>query len=335
MNRRTWHITLTRLVPALPGGRWISGTGICATLLLGFWVAGVFGADYLEQPGASYSAALFFSVIIAYIVPMFHFICERTHAALDQLRGVLDIDADQLAACQQRIYRKPIVWFVVVLALGNLAWILQSLMLFGSPAEFFHQVSESAAVAAVVLGTVLVWNVMTLVLGALIDSARLFGHVARYARVELLDPARLRPFANIAVLSTLSIIGAQAAFPIMLLQSELDSAAFVPGFIATSVPLVLLAVLPVWPVHARIAAAKQALLETLNQRIAELPAPDPRRPESLARLAPLLTYRREILQAPEWPFDMGNLTRLGLYLIIPPLTWIGAALIEHLVDSLF
>ena len=34
-----------------------------------------------------------------------------------------------------------------------------------------------------------------------------------------------------------------------------------------------------------------------------------------------------------WPFDTGALTRLSLYLIIPPLTWAGAALIERLVDS--
>jgi len=36
----------------------------------------------------------------------------------------------------------------------------------------------------------------------------------------------------------------------------------------------------------------------------------------------------------EWPFDVGVITRLGLYLIIPPLTWIGAVLIERLVDDL-
>ena len=45
-------------------------------------------------------------------------------------------------------------------------------------------------------------------------------------------------------------------------------------------------------------------------------------------------YRREIAQASTWPFDSSNLTRLLFYLIIPPLTWAGAALIENLVDWL-
>jgi hypothetical protein len=56
--------------------------------------------------------------------------------------------------------------------------------------------------------------------------------------------------------------------------------------------------------------------------------------ESLSAITRLLLYRREIQQASEWPFDMPTLTRLGLYLILPPLTWVAAALIENLVDKL-
>jgi hypothetical protein len=48
----------------------------------------------------------------------------------------------------------------------------------------------------------------------------------------------------------------------------------------------------------------------------------------------LLLYRREVQQVSEWPFDMLALTRLGLYLILPPLTWVAAALIENMVDKL-
>ena len=51
-------------------------------------------------------------------------------------------------------------------------------------------------------------------------------------------------------------------------------------------------------------------------------------------LSPLLAYRREITQLSTWPFTMGSMTTLAFYLIIPPLTWAGAALIENLVDFL-
>jgi hypothetical protein len=54
----------------------------------------------------------------------------------------------------------------------------------------------------------------------------------------------------------------------------------------------------------------------------------------LEKLTPLLTYRREIAQISTWPFDVGNVARLTLYMVIPPLTWVAAALIENLIDSI-
>jgi hypothetical protein len=54
---------------------------------------------------------------------------------------------------------------------------------------------------------------------------------------------------------------------------------------------------------------------------------------ALGELNAQLSLRREIREVSEWPFDFSVLTRLLLYLIIPPLTWIGAALIEVLIDA--
>ena len=67
--------------------------------------------------------------------------------------------------------------------------------------------------------------------------------------------------------------------------------------------------------------------------IADLNALDPET-GNLNTVLPLLHYRREIAQASTWPFDLGNLTTFAFYLIIPPLTWVGAALIENLVNVL-
>ena len=37
----------------------------------------------------------------------------------------------------------------------------------------------------------------------------------------------------------------------------------------------------------------------------------------------------------EWPIDLQNTARFLLYVIIPPVTWIAAALIQRVVDALF
>jgi hypothetical protein len=120
----------------------------------------------------------------------------------------------------------------------------------------------------------------------------------------------------------------------MSIEAGLNPMAYIPGLLATGVPMLLLAALPVWPVHRRIAAARRHALQEVNACIATLPPADPAAPETLVDLAPLLGYRRELLEVSEWPFDVGVVTRLGLYLIIPPLTWVGAALIEHVVEGL-
>ncbi len=110
-----------------------------------------------------------------------------------------------------------------------------------------------------------------------------------------------------------------------------------PGAIATLVPLLAIFVVPVWPVHRRLVVMKEQQLAGLNERIeTRLRAGDGFFPETevLVDLAPLLVYRHEIAQVSTWPFDGSNVIRLIFYLIIPPLTWAGAALIENLVDWL-
>jgi hypothetical protein len=96
-------------------------------------------------------------------------------------------------------------------------------------------------------------------------------------------------------------------------------------------------VIPVWPIHHRLAALKERGMKAVNNRIDACldgqDTPDLEAPE-LRQLTLLLSYRREITQVSTWPFDVGNITRLILYLIIVPLTWAGAALIENLVDAL-
>ena len=48
----------------------------------------------------------------------------------------------------------------------------------------------------------------------------------------------------------------------------------------------------------------------------------------------LLVYRREIAQVSEWPFNAGVATRLVFYLVIPPLTWVAAGLIDVLIERM-
>lgn len=46
----------------------------------------------------------------------------------------------------------------------------------------------------------------------------------------------------------------------------------------------------------------------------------------------LLAYRREVSDAPEWPFDAPALRRFLVYMVIPPASWLAAAFVERGLD---
>jgi hypothetical protein len=181
--------------------------------------------------------------------------------------------------------------------------------------------------------TILVWVMMVAVISSLIDNALIFRRMAQSIAIDLLNVRTLTPFGSVAVSSTLALIGAQALFPLMALEGNLETVAFLPGITATTITMVMIFVLPVWPIHKRVVASKRDELERINQEISHVSRPDGSDPGIYTTLNPLLIYRREIAAVSEWPFDTSVISRLALYLIIPPLTWVGAALIEILIDT--
>jgi hypothetical protein len=322
---QSWHVGLTRLVPSVRGGRWLLGILIFGLLSGFFAIAGVLGPGS-RVPASTRSAAWFFSVVIAYIIPVFHYISERTVQAIERLASDLDPADGSLSELCSRVHWKPRRWFVTVLAGGVGAAIAHNTAL-----ALRGGIERASPGLAIMMGSTLTWIVLTLVIFALIDNARLFNRLARRVELNPLIPERLHPFALVAVLSTLALVGAQAAFPILIIDAT-DAISFVPGLIATMVPMFVLAVLPVWPLHVRLRAAKRELLADVNARLSLASVPQGAIGDVVA-LAPLLSWRREVTALPDWPFDIGIVGRLALYLIIPPLTWVGAALIQHVVET--
>jgi hypothetical protein len=170
---------------------------------------------------------------------------------------------------------------------------------------------------------------MTTAIGNLVFNARAFRRLTPVIDVDVLNTGILTPVGRMAVSSTLMVIGAQASLSIMWLGGTTNPWTTIPGLLTTSTALVYLFIAPVWPLHKAIKHAKAKEIEHVQNSINAYklsPAQD------YAAIAPLLIYRREISKISDWPTDINVITRLGLYLIIVPLTWVGAALIENAVD---
>jgi hypothetical protein len=324
-GQRVW---LLALVPTLRFGRWLTA-GVAFVLLLGmFWLCRVFD----ESDSAAQAAALFFSVIIAYIIPVYHLITERTVAAFKELEPALVADTERIEQWRARITHKTARWTQWTLAFGLMAGLAHNLLLSGSPTAFLGRF-ESAPEFAVVMGASLVWVVMLSVVVALIDNARLFNRLASHVDIDLIDTSPLTAFARVAVISTLALIGAQAAYPILWIGPGFNAIASLPGFVATAPPMLFLLALPIWPIHKVIAAAKAAELGRINAQLRAITnrATDA---DGLPAMNQLLIYRREIAAVSEWPFNASVASRLVFYLVIPPLTWIAAGLIDLIIERL-
>ncbi|MEM8768065.1 MAG: hypothetical protein AAGE43_11500, partial [Pseudomonadota bacterium] len=239
--------------------------------------------------------------------------------------------ADLINSAKLELRNKSRAWLFWTLFIGLLAGLAHNALLL-SEDELFAGLSNPRTAMPTVSAQI-IWIVMTALISSLMDIALLFRRLANSLPIDPLTARHLTPIGSVAVSTTLAIIGAQAAFTLMFIDPELHPVTFIPGFIGTTIPMVFIFLLPIWPAHRRLAMAKRAALFQADAELSALRRSGAEARNDYAALQPVLTYRREISSAPEWPFDTSVVGRLFLYLIIPPLTWVGAALIEILVDT--
>ena len=323
-------IWLLKLIPPIPYGNLLSGI-VLLVILLSFFYLGV-----LEKSGHS-TPALFFSLIIAYIIPVFSYITAKSQEALLELRPQLDLDDLEFEHAQARLDSASSGKIALQLGAGALAGLIHMSFIRGSVSAAVATTLESPEGFLSTLGALLVWIIMTTVIYMLVQQARLFARLGRdRVSVSLHNTRKLIPFARVSISSSLAIIGALALFPLISIDGGMNLVESLPGAIAAFMPLIAIFIIPVWPLHRRLAAIKQQQLATLSEQIEtclDAPGDITQNAEALEKLASLLTYKREITDVTTWPIDLGNATRFSLYLILVPLTWVAAALIENLVNA--
>ena len=325
------RIWLLKLILPCAYGRLLTFVLLLCLLLPLFYL----GA--LEETEGS-TPALFYSLIIAYIIPIFSYITAKSQEALLELRPVLDIDDAAFERVQARLDSTSRWTMWLQLGAGACCGFIHMSFVRGSALATVTQMFSSRSDFLSTFGAMLVWIVMTAVISMLVQQAVVFARLgAFHVRVNLLHTRKLLPFARVSISASLAIIGALALFPLIGIESGLNLVESLPGAIATTVPLIAIFIVPVWPLHRRLVAEKQQQMAAVDERIeSRLNPAGGICPDAgvLEELSPLLGYRRELLQASTWPFDSSNVTRLLFYLVIPPLTWAGAALIENLVNWL-
>lgn len=169
----------------------------------------------------------------------------------------------------------------------------------------------------------------------LIDTAlHLTTMAKRLPKLNLLDTAAFKPFAQ---------QGVQSALLIVILMSITSHLAVNPGktivgaiafMCVMSVLTVIALIFPVRGIHRRLQARKNEELGAIRMQIrSEQEKLCIGSDRDTSRLLALLAMETRIERVSEWPFDVGSISRFLFYLFLGLGSWVGAAVVERLLNS--
>jgi hypothetical protein len=176
------------------------------------------------------------------------------------------------------------------------------------------------------------WLLIGVVLVVGFRASSGFRRLGEVVRFELFRLDRLKPLARSGLLDMLVIAGALAFTPLQSLDAEFRWYNYQFGLLVAGVAALLLVVWPLWPIHVRIRAEKSRRIAAIDALIAGAGEATTR--AETVELEALLSHRDRLVNLRAWLFSTDLVSRFLLYLIIPPLAWVGAAIVERVVDRI-
>ena len=160
---------------------------------------------------------------------------------------------------------------------------------------------------------------------------------ARGMRIELFHIEELVPLADTILWNTMSISVALALSPIFWLGRSIPSLdiSLVAAVLATTLYLLFF---PIFKVRNIVSQRKQLALERIRDALKSATKSDDlskrRLTDSAKRLEEinnLVGVREEITRTKEWPITMTVGIRVVLFVLIPPISWISASIVDWAV----
>ena len=256
-----------RLVFNFAYGRWCTFFVLFASLFFLFYLVDALSSIRDE------AIPLFFCFVIAYIIPASHYVSAQTLVAFDGLQPVLDLDETEQAAIHDSLVGVSAKSQLQTLAIGVLAGFGHDYLLLTSDFGMIEAVQAlDGPNITFLLMTIFIWALLVTVISFLRNIVQVFAILAKnHVRVDLLNDASLRAFSRVAVYSTLILMGALAGFPLLMLETETNYVTVIPGFLAIFFSMLFIFLVPLLPIRKRVKNSKAHELESIQNRINQLP----------------------------------------------------------------
>jgi hypothetical protein len=307
------------------------GAGTTALLLVGFFsVMRALSASsipvYATSERQLLGIVLMLIVLPAYVCATSILSLRRALELVEQLREIAPSPAAIEAANEtiRGAFRNSWKWGVLIgLVLAPFNTNLPQLI---------HSGSANSIDIGLSFGQYILWISVGLSSGIRVLTARAFSRLGHVVEIDLFDSTRLQPLARARMQDVLVIAVGLALTSLQSLDAEVrwENYRFAALVLLPSAALLLL-----WPLRSVHRRLREAKLEQL-ERVKALLRSEERASsaEEHVRLELLLAHRERIAAQSTWPLDTALLSRFGLYVIVPPLAWVGAAIVENIVDSI-
>jgi hypothetical protein len=150
-------------------------------------------------------------------------------------------------------------------------------------------------------------------------------------KVDLFRPSALIPFGRMGTFDLLIVVVTVSFATFQSIDANFRWENY-SSALAAGVPVGLaLLLLPMLGIRENVRKEKTRALGEVDVLIEQ--ASRDLEPDSMRYLGDLLHRRDRLDWVREWPLDTTVVSRIAIYFIVPPLAWLGGALVEILLDT--
>jgi len=307
----------------------ISATVCLLVLTSIFWLTGGLWPTELPDYATSRRQVIGMSLMLilmpSYFVVAGFFSQRRSLDLVDQLEPLLP-DERHARDARSAIRGAPLRSALPGSALGIGMGLLNARL-----HDAFFESATPAIDITTALGQVFMWWIIGMVISQRLIVARRFDRIGEVIHFDLFQLDRLRVFARSGLNDVLIIAGALSLSPLQALDAEFRWINYSFALWVSIPAAFTLLVLPLRHLHRRIVHEKNAQLSRVEERIDAVIAGGVR--DDVPRFEALLSHRDRLHGVSTWPLGTALVSRVFVYLIIPPIAWAGAALVERLLEG--